>query len=152
MASPVLDVINIGRSSVDLDGAQVGGRLEDMGSFRSYVGGSPTNIAYGAERLELRSAVIMRVGDEAGGVHGLTVPRGTRCRPKGSGTTLPDTDTRGCCGNKPGRRGRRARLAPSSVASDDHEHPVVAPQVSHFRHVPLRTMVKLAHSGQASPT
>ncbi len=33
-----------------------------------------------------------------------------------------------------------------------HEQPVVLPQVSHFRHVPLRTSVKLAHSGQLSPT
>ena len=32
------------------------------------------------------------------------------------------------------------------------KQPVVAPQVSHFRQVPFRTMVKLAHSGQASPT
>jgi hypothetical protein len=30
-------------------------------------------------------------------------------------------------------------------------HPVVAPQVSHFKHVPLLTSVKLLHSGQASP-
>jgi hypothetical protein len=30
-------------------------------------------------------------------------------------------------------------------------HPVVAPQVSNLRHVPLRTRVKLLHSGQASP-
>ena len=59
-----LDVITIGRSSVDLYGAQVGGRLEDMGSFRKYIGGSPTNIACGAARLRLRSAVITRVGDE----------------------------------------------------------------------------------------
>ncbi|WP_074070233.1 bifunctional 5-dehydro-2-deoxygluconokinase/5-dehydro-2-deoxyphosphogluconate aldolase [Rhizobium gallicum] len=59
-----LDVITIGRSSVDLYGAQVGGRLEDMGSFRKYIGGSPTNIACGASRLGLRSAVITRVGDE----------------------------------------------------------------------------------------
>lgn len=59
-----IDVITIGRSSVDLYGAQVGGRLEDMGSFRKYVGGSPTNIACGAARLGLRSAVITRVGDE----------------------------------------------------------------------------------------
>lgn len=59
-----LDVITIGRSSVDLYGAQVGGRLEDMGSFRKYVGGSPTNIACGAARLGLKSAVITRVGDE----------------------------------------------------------------------------------------
>ncbi len=36
-----LDVITIGRSSVDLYGAQVGGRLEDMGSFQKYIGGSP---------------------------------------------------------------------------------------------------------------
>ncbi|WP_287850883.1 5-dehydro-2-deoxygluconokinase [Acidiphilium sp.] len=59
-----LDVITIGRSSVDLYGAQVGGRLEDMRSFDKYIGGSPTNIACGAARLGLRSAVITRVGDE----------------------------------------------------------------------------------------
>ncbi len=60
----MLDVITIGRSSVDLYGAQVGGRLEDMSSFRKYIGGSPTNIAAGAARLGLKSAVITRVGDE----------------------------------------------------------------------------------------
>lgn len=59
-----LDVITIGRSSVDLYGAQVGGRLEDMGSFQKYVGGSPTNMATGAARLGLKSALITRVGDE----------------------------------------------------------------------------------------
>ena len=59
-----LDLITIGRSSVDLYGAQVGGRLEDMGSFDKYIGGSPTNIACGTARLGLKSAVITRVGDE----------------------------------------------------------------------------------------
>lgn len=59
-----LDVITIGRSSVDLYGAQVGGRLEDMRSFSKYVGGSPTNMACGTARLGLRSALITRVGDE----------------------------------------------------------------------------------------
>lgn len=59
-----LDLITIGRSSVDLYGAQVGGRLEDMASFNKYIGGSPTNIAAGAARLGLNSAVITRVGDE----------------------------------------------------------------------------------------
>lgn len=59
-----LDVITIGRSSVDLYGAQVGGRLEDMRSFNKYVGGSPTNMAVGTARLGLRSALITRVGDE----------------------------------------------------------------------------------------
>lgn len=59
-----LDVITIGRSSVDLYGSQIGGRLEDMGSFAKYIGGSPTNIACGTARLGLRSAVITKVGDE----------------------------------------------------------------------------------------
>ena len=59
-----LDVITIGRSSVDLYGDQVGGRLEDMRSFSKYVGGSPTNIACGTARLGLKSAVITGVGDE----------------------------------------------------------------------------------------
>ena len=59
-----LDLITIGRAGVDLYGAQVGGRLEDMGSFRKYIGGSPTNIACGTARLGLRSGLITRVGDE----------------------------------------------------------------------------------------
>ncbi|CAN7756464.1 5-dehydro-2-deoxygluconokinase [Rhizobium leguminosarum] len=59
-----LDVITIGRAGVDLYGAQVGGRLEDMGSFEKYIGGSPTNIACGTSRLGLKSALISRVGDE----------------------------------------------------------------------------------------
>lgn len=63
MSKP-LDLITIGRSSVDLYGAQVGGRLEDMGSFEKYIGGSPTNIACGTARLGMRSAVITGVGDE----------------------------------------------------------------------------------------
>lgn len=59
-----LDVITIGRASVDLYGAQVGGRLEDMRGFAKYIGGSPTNMAAGTARLGLRSALITRVGDE----------------------------------------------------------------------------------------
>lgn len=59
-----LDLITIGRSSVDLYGAQIGGRLEDMRSFDKYIGGSPTNIACGTARLGLKSAVITGVGDE----------------------------------------------------------------------------------------
>ena len=59
-----LDFISIGRSSVDLYGGQVGGRLEDMRTFQKYIGGSPTNTAAGAARLGMKSAVITRVGDE----------------------------------------------------------------------------------------
>ncbi len=61
---PVLDVISIGRSSVDLYGQQIGGRLEDMASFSKAVGGCPANIAIGTARLGLRSGLITRVGDE----------------------------------------------------------------------------------------
>src|SRR6188472_2133821 len=64
MAEPTLDVITIGRSSVDLYGGQVGGRLEDMASFQKYIGGSPTNMAAGTARLGLKSGLITRVGDE----------------------------------------------------------------------------------------
>ena len=64
MSDPRLDIITIGRSSVDLYGVQVGGRLEDMASFSKAVGGCPTNIAIGSARLGLKSGLITRVGDE----------------------------------------------------------------------------------------
>ncbi|MBI4924099.1 MAG: 5-dehydro-2-deoxygluconokinase [Devosia nanyangense] len=59
-----LDVITIGRSSVDLYGQQIGTRLEDVGSFAKSVGGCPTNIAVGTARLGLKSALVTRVGNE----------------------------------------------------------------------------------------
>jgi 5-dehydro-2-deoxygluconokinase len=57
-----LDLVAIGRSSVDLYGQQIGGRLEDMASFAKYVGGSPTNTAIGLARLGLKPALVTRVG------------------------------------------------------------------------------------------
>ena len=59
-----LDVITMGRCSVDLYGQQIGARLEDIASFAKSVGGSPTNIAIGTSRLGLKSGLITRVGDE----------------------------------------------------------------------------------------
>ena len=59
-----LDVITIGRSSVDLYGQQTGSRLEDIASFAKSVGGCPSNIAIGTARLGLKSGLITRVGDE----------------------------------------------------------------------------------------
>ena len=64
MSESMLDVVTIGRSSVDLYGQQIGTRLEDMASFSKAVGGCPANIAIGTSRLGLRSGVITRVGDE----------------------------------------------------------------------------------------
>lgn len=62
-----LDLISIGRSSVDLYGQQIGSTLEATSSFSKSVGGCPSNIAIGTARLGLKSAVITRVGDEAMG-------------------------------------------------------------------------------------
>ena len=63
MTTP-LDLVAIGRVSVDLYGQQVGSRLEDVATFAKGVGGCPANVAIGAARLGLKSALITRVGDE----------------------------------------------------------------------------------------
>ncbi|PJG57372.1 5-dehydro-2-deoxygluconokinase, partial [Aeromonas cavernicola] len=59
-----LDLICLGRVAVDLYGQQIGARLEDMGSFAKYLGGSSGNVALGTARLGLKSAMLARVGDE----------------------------------------------------------------------------------------
>jgi len=64
LANRPLDVITIGRASVDLYGQQIGTRLEDIASFAKSVGGCPTNIAVGTARLGLKSALVTRVGNE----------------------------------------------------------------------------------------
>ena len=62
--STQLDLIAIGRVSVDLYGQQIGSPLEGVSTFAKAVGGCPANIAIGAARLGLKSALITRVGDE----------------------------------------------------------------------------------------
>ncbi|MGF1845818.1 bifunctional 5-dehydro-2-deoxygluconokinase/5-dehydro-2-deoxyphosphogluconate aldolase [Vibrio lentus] len=59
-----LDLICLGRVAVDLYGQQIGSRLESMGSFSKYLGGSSGNVAYGTARLGLKSSMLARVGDE----------------------------------------------------------------------------------------
>ena len=59
-----LDLVCIGRTCVDLYAEQEGARLEDVQSFRKYVGGSAANIALNTARLGVRSAMLTRVGDE----------------------------------------------------------------------------------------
>ncbi|PSU45331.1 5-dehydro-2-deoxygluconokinase [Photobacterium frigidiphilum] len=62
--SKILDLICMGRVAVDLYGQQIGARLEDMGSFSKYLGGSSGNVAYGTARQGLKSSMLARVGDE----------------------------------------------------------------------------------------
>jgi len=59
-----LDLVCIGRTCVDLYAEQEGAKLEDVQSFRKYVGGSATNIAVGTARLGVKSAMLTRVGGE----------------------------------------------------------------------------------------
>jgi 5-dehydro-2-deoxygluconokinase len=59
-----LDLVCIGRACVDLYAEQEGAKLEDVQSFRKYVGGSAANIALNTARLGVKSAMITRVGEE----------------------------------------------------------------------------------------
>ena len=61
---PTYDLITMGRSSIDLYANEVGAPFVDIKSFAAYVGGSPTNIAVGAQRLGLRTAVLTAVGED----------------------------------------------------------------------------------------
>jgi 5-dehydro-2-deoxygluconokinase len=59
-----LDVLTMGRSSIDLYAHQIGVPITAVTSFDAYVGGCPTNIAVGVRRLGLRSALLTAVGDD----------------------------------------------------------------------------------------
>jgi len=54
----------MGRSSIDLYANDVGAPFVEIKSFAAYVGGSPTNIAVGGQRLGLRTAVLTAVGED----------------------------------------------------------------------------------------
>jgi 5-dehydro-2-deoxygluconokinase len=62
--TPQYDLITMGRSSIDLYANEVGAPFVEIKSFAAYVGGSPTNIAVGAQRLGLRTAVLTAVGED----------------------------------------------------------------------------------------
>ena len=62
MSAPTFDLLTMGRSSIDLYAQQIGAPFEDIEGFAAYVGGSPLNIAVGAQRLGLRTALLTAVG------------------------------------------------------------------------------------------
>ena len=67
MAQETYDLLTMGRSSIDLYANDVGVPFVDIGSFAAYVGGCPTNIAVGARRLGLRTALLSAVGADVVG-------------------------------------------------------------------------------------
>ena len=61
---PPFDLITMGRSSIDLYSNDVGSPFVEITNFAAYVGGSPTNIAVGAQRLNVRTALLTAVGSD----------------------------------------------------------------------------------------
>lgn len=64
MKNKEYDVITYGRSSIDLYSANIGAPFVEIKNFNAYVGGSPLNIAVGAKRLGLKSALLTAVGQD----------------------------------------------------------------------------------------
>ncbi|HEX2620509.1 MAG TPA: PfkB family carbohydrate kinase, partial [Phototrophicaceae bacterium] len=58
------DLLNMGRSSIDLYSNDVGSPFPRITSFAAYVGGSPTNICVGARRLGLKTALLTAIGTD----------------------------------------------------------------------------------------
>lgn len=58
------DLLNMGRSGIDLYSNDVGAPFVNITSFAAYVGGSPTNICVGATRLGLKTALLTAVGND----------------------------------------------------------------------------------------
>src|SRR5215210_4129661 len=62
-----LEIITMGRVSVDLYPEQIGVSLAEVKTFAKSLGGSATNVAVAAARLGHPSAVITKVGDDGFG-------------------------------------------------------------------------------------
>lgn len=58
------DLLSIGRSGIDLYSNDIGAPFEQITSFAAYVGGSPTNISVGANRLGLKTALLTGLGQD----------------------------------------------------------------------------------------
>ena len=59
-----VDVLLMGRSSIDLYANEIGAPFPEIKNFAAYVGGCPTNISVGTRRLGLRSALLTAVGPD----------------------------------------------------------------------------------------
>lgn len=62
MTSATLDLLAVGRISVDLYAQEPGASFLDPQTFKKSIGGSPSNVAVASARLGLRSAVVTAVG------------------------------------------------------------------------------------------
>ena len=58
------DILTIGRSSIDLYANDIGASFTDIKSFGAFVGGCPTNISVGVQRLGLQAALLTAIGED----------------------------------------------------------------------------------------
>ena len=58
------DILTIGRSSLDLYANDIGAAFPDIKSFGAFVGGCPTNISVGVQRLGLQAALLTAIGED----------------------------------------------------------------------------------------
>lgn len=59
-----LEILTVGRSSVDLYPKELNVPLADVSAFEKSIGGSPTNVAVAAARLGRKAALINKVGND----------------------------------------------------------------------------------------
>ncbi len=64
MTSKAFDLVTMGRSSIDLYSNDIGTAFAEISSFGAFVGGCPTNIAVGASRLGVSTALLTAVGED----------------------------------------------------------------------------------------
>jgi len=64
MGEGSLDLVLVGRAGVDLYSLDYGRTIKESKRFAKYVGGTAANVAVGAARLGLRTALVTRVGDD----------------------------------------------------------------------------------------
>jgi len=64
MMSINLDLITVGRISVDLFAEQINTSFSEPQTFHKSIGGSPTNVAVAAARLGHTTAIITKVGGD----------------------------------------------------------------------------------------
>ncbi len=62
--SDTIDLLTIGRASIDLYSADIGAPFEQISAFNAFVGGCPLNIAAGARRLGLNTALLTGLGND----------------------------------------------------------------------------------------
>ena len=107
---PDLELLTVGRISVDLYAEQLRVPLREVQTFRKSIGGTATNVAAACARLGHRTAVFTRLGDDLFGEY----VRGTLEDTFGVDTRFVGTDPDAADAARVRRAGASGRAARSS--------------------------------------